>query len=199
MSHLCVTFTNMFHCTVPYPPSLAYKLRPKLSAISTVKIITCAVPLHHVTYDTLLVIQVSCVLCDLEILHISHMNVSTGDGSQHSKATFIPTRTDGDARFSVRPWPWLRSYQHGRPRTDGKKMARTKKQKLMLWWWWRRRVNKVHSIRRFSVHPVNRLRHVHGEYHHLIPVLLDDPFKFAEYLRMNPDTFHDLLEIQGRI
>ena len=60
-------------------------------------------------------------------------------------------------------------------------------------------MNKVHSIRRFSVHPVNRSRHVHGEYHHLIPVLLDDPFKFAEYLRMNPDTFHDLLEIQGRI
>ena len=91
----------------------------------------------------------------------------------------------------------LRSYQHGRTEmhvfpsvrgrgcvhtnTDGpdgrKKMARTKKQKLMLWWWWRRRVNKVHSIRRFSVHPVNRSRHVHGEYHHLIPVLLDDPFK----------------------
>ena len=42
---------------------------------------------------------------------------------------------------------------------------------------------------RFSVHPVNRSRHVHGEYHHLIPVLLDDPFKFAEYLRMNPYTF----------
>ena len=60
-------------------------------------------------------------------------------------------------------------------------------------------MNKVHSIRRFSVHPVNRSRHVHGEYHHLIPVFLDDPFKFAEYLRMNPDTFHDLLEIQGRI
>ena len=40
----------------------------------------------------------------------------------------------------------------------------------MLWWWWRRRVNKVHSIRRFSVHPVNRSRHVHGEYRHLIPV-----------------------------
>ena len=59
--------------------------------------------------------------------------------------------------------------------------------------------DKVHSIRRFSVHPVNRSRHVHGAYHHLIPVLLDDPFKFAEYLRMNPDTFHDLLEIQGRI
>ena len=37
------------------------------------------------------------------------------------KATFIPTRTDGDACFSVRLWPWLRSYQHGRPRTDGKK------------------------------------------------------------------------------
>ena len=55
-------------------------------------------------------------------------------------------------------------------------------------------MNKVHSIRRFSVHPVNRSRHVHGEYHHLIPVLLDDPFKFAEYLRMNPDTFHDLLD-----
>ena len=110
--------------------------------------------------------------------------VSSGR-STPNPATFIPTRTDEDARFSVRPWPWLRSYQHGRPRTDGKKMARTKKQKLMLWWWWRRRVNKVHSIRRFSVHPVNRSRHVHGEYHHLIPVLLDDPFKFAEYLRMN--------------
>ena len=55
-------------------------------------------------------------------------------------------------------------------------------------------MNKVHSIRRLSVHPVNRSRHVHGEYHHLIPVLLDDPFKFAEYLRMNPDTFQDLLD-----
>ena len=113
---------------------------------------------------------------------------------------YVHTNTDGRRRTFFRPSVAVVAFITTRTAPDGrKKMARTKKQKLMLWWWWRRRVNKVHSIRRFSVHPVNRSRHVHGEYHHLIPVLLDDPFKFAEYLRMNPDTFHDLLEIQGRI
>ena len=107
---------------------------------------------------------------------------------------YVHTNTDGRRRTFFRPSVAVVAFIPTRTAPDGrKKMARTKKQKLMLWWWWRRRVNKVHSIRRFSVHPVNRSRHVHGEYHHLIPVLLDDPFKFAEYLRMNPDTFQDLL------
>ena len=115
---------------------------------------------------------------------------------RHTTLGYVHTNTDGRRRTffpSVRGRGCVHSNTDGPGRTE-KKMARTKKQKLMLWWWWRRRVNKVHSIRRFSVHPVNRSRHVHGEYHHLIPIFLDDPFKFAEYLRMNTDTFHDLLD-----
>ena len=53
---------------------------------------------------------------------------------------------------------------------------------MLWWWWWRRRVNKVHSIRRFSVHPVNRSRHVHGEYLHYHIRKQIQPYKNNTYI-----------------
>ena len=56
------------------------------------------------------------------------------------------------------------------------------------------KVRQLHSTRRLCfVHPVHRMRSVHGECHHLLPELSEDPQKFVDYLRMQPTTFHVLL------
>ena len=55
------------------------------------------------------------------------------------------------------------------------------------------KVRQLHSTRRFSVHPIHRMRNVHGEYHHVLLELFEDPQKFVDYLRMQPTTFHVLL------
>ncbi|KAH7714377.1 nuclease HARBI1-like protein [Aphelenchoides avenae] len=49
--------------------------------------------------------------------------------------------------------------------------------------------------RRFGIHPINRKRRVHGEFHKLVPQLRDDPARFKEYFRLKPEQFDLLLEL----
>lgn len=74
-------------------------------------------------------------------------------------------------------------------------MALTKRQKLILWWWWKKRSKNKHRYRQFSVHPINKSRKCYGEFHHLMPQLLNDTKKFVEYFRMTQDMFDYLLEL----
>lgn len=53
---------------------------------------------------------------------------------------------------------------------------------------------KVKPIRRVSVHSVNKLRGIFGEYHHLFPQLRCDSERFFEYCRMDCTTFDYILE-----
>ncbi|KAH7723751.1 nuclease HARBI1-like protein [Aphelenchoides avenae] len=49
--------------------------------------------------------------------------------------------------------------------------------------------------RRFGIHPINRKRWVHGEFHKLVPQLRDDPARFKEHFRLKPEQFDLLLEL----
>lgn len=53
---------------------------------------------------------------------------------------------------------------------------------------------------RSEMHPINKLRHIYGEYKHLFPQLLADENRFFEYFRMSPDTFYFILsKIEHRL
>ncbi|GFN99404.1 hypothetical protein PoB_002591000 [Plakobranchus ocellatus] len=73
------------------------------------------------------------------------------------------------------------------------KMVLTRRQKLIVWWWCKQR-NTTHPTHRFAVHPINKLRHIQGEYHRLMPQLLNDQERFAQFVRMRHQTFYDLLQ-----
>ena len=127
-----------------------------------------------------------------------------GDG-QHATATCIVDPDPAVRNTAVpRSVARVRESMHSRPgrsrlpthiftSTQEVKMALTRRQKLILWWWWKKR-NILHPTRRFAVHPINKLRHIHGEYHHLMPPLLNDPERFVQYFRMKHQTFYDLLQ-----
>lgn len=51
------------------------------------------------------------------------------------------------------------------------------------------------SRRRFGIHPINRGRFQHGEYHHLMPKLREHPDRFREYFRMPVEQFDLLLQL----
>lgn len=51
------------------------------------------------------------------------------------------------------------------------------------------------SKRDHWVHPINLQRDSLGEYHHLIPQLLDDEDRYRSYYRMSPETFTTLMDI----
>ena len=112
------------------------------------------------------------------------------------KATFIPNTDARPWTFSVRPSRQNRSY---RPRSDTavdveqNGAHEAKKRSSCGGGGSARRVKQLHPTRRFSVHPIQRMRNVHGEYHHLLPELFEDSQKFVDYLRMQPTRFHDLL------
>ena len=113
------------------------------------------------------------------------------------KATFIPNTDARPWTFSVRPSRQNRSY---RPRSDTavdveqNGAHEAKKRSSCGGGGSARRVKQLHPTRRFSVHPIQRMRNVHGEYHHLLPELFEDSQKFVDYLRLQPTTFHDLLD-----
>ena len=44
------------------------------------------------------------------------------------------------------------------------------------------------------VHPINKKRDIHGEYHHLMSQLREDRQKFKDYFRLSPEAFDYILE-----
>ena len=113
--------------------------------------------------------------------------------SQQSQGSLISNTDAWPRMFSVCP-SWQNCSYKTRSDTavDVKQNGAHKVQKLILWWW-KRKVKQLHSTRRFSVHPIHRMRIAHGEYKHLLPELFEDPQKFVDYHQMQPTTFHDLL------
>lgn len=71
-------------------------------------------------------------------------------------------------------------------------MVLSRKQKLALLLYLRKR--RRSKVRLMSIHPINKLRNVCGEYHHLMPQLRQDEQKFKEYFRMDTSTFDYLLD-----
>ncbi|KAG8333940.1 hypothetical protein J6590_100150 [Homalodisca vitripennis] len=49
------------------------------------------------------------------------------------------------------------------------------------------------GIKRWGVHPINRRRRAHGEYHHLMKQLKEKPERFFQYTRMSVPTFDFIL------
>ena len=121
--------------------------------------------------------------------------------SQLTKSTHECTKCDlSNTDVGPRTVPFVRHgktihTKHGQTRrlTSNKMALTRRKRMILLCWWWKRRVEQLHSTRRLSVHPFQRMRNVHGEYHHLLPELFEDSQKFVDYLRMQPTRFHDLL------
>lgn len=56
---------------------------------------------------------------------------------------------------------------------------------------------KNNGNRKTWVHPINLNRKLYGEFHHLMPKLLEDEQRFQMYFRMNKDEFYYLLEMIG--
>ena len=57
------------------------------------------------------------------------------------------------------------------------------------------RQQKQKRNRRYSVHPINRVRYVYGEFHHLWRDLRNDEIKFFAYFRMNFQMFDYLVTL----
>lgn len=58
----------------------------------------------------------------------------------------------------------------------------------------------LHPLGRDGIHEINKDRIFYGEFHHLYPVLRQNPERFRNYLRMDIETFDYILEkIESRI